>query len=114
MAAFWMAVKFFKNQASEINHVGGLGGSGGPGDFCKRCGAKPRTFWKGLRAPGAAQTPKMIDFRPFKKIKMPSQSTATSGLAQSRVKTSKADQTKPQTWSKGQSEPRLGHHRSPD
>ena len=32
----------------EIGHFGGLGGPGSPGNHSKRCGAKPRTFWKGF------------------------------------------------------------------
>jgi hypothetical protein len=35
-------------QGSEIDHFGGLGGPGRPGDPSKGWGASPPTFWKGL------------------------------------------------------------------
>ena len=55
-------------QDQEIGHFGGLGGPGGPGNPSKRCGASPRTFWEGFLG-GAAQTPKMADFRVPKKFR---------------------------------------------
>ncbi len=51
--------------------MGGLGGPGGPGDPCERWGAKPPPLRRVSGAPGAAQTPKMTDFRPSTNLKFP-------------------------------------------
>ena len=51
-----------------MSDFGGLGGPGRPGNLPKRWGAKPPTFMEGFPAAGAAQTPKIDDFRSAKKI----------------------------------------------
>ncbi len=64
MAALWLGyfvLDFFKDWNSVI--LGGLGGPGGPGDPSKRWGLRPTPFGRVSGAPGAAQTPKMTDFR---------------------------------------------------
>ncbi len=58
--------EFFKDRKSDI-----FGVWAAPETFAKSEGRSPPPFWRGLRgygAPGAAQTPKMTDFRPLKSL----------------------------------------------
>ena len=48
----------------KIDRFRGLGGSGMLLNQPKRWGASPLPLWRVLKPPGAAQTPKTIDFQP--------------------------------------------------
>jgi len=52
----------FKNLCKdpEIGHLGALGGPGGPGNPSKRCGASPRTPWKGFPGPRGRPDPQNV------------------------------------------------------
>ena len=52
----------------EMADFGGLGGPGGPGDPCKRLGATPPTFCKGLPGPRGRPDPQNDRFPILQKI----------------------------------------------
>ncbi len=66
---------FVKDRKSVI--LGVWAAPGAPETRSKGGGRSPPPFGRISGAPGAAQTPKMTDFRPSTNYKIPSQSTAT-------------------------------------